>query len=121
MKYLKKYNESYSDNNLVDVMNDILLDISDLGFYIHVAHGKGKFVITTVTISRLRNVKGFIRTDEELRVLKETLNRIKEYAESCDYKVDLIWVKRINNLNIEEFNEIMDNNRFTIHITMFKK
>jgi len=116
MKYLKKYNES--SNHMVDDLKDILLEISDLGFYTYVSN---EDYITTVTISRLRNVKGFIRSEMELNVLKDILIRIKEYGKLNNNLVDLTWMGRINNLTLEEFNKIMNDNRFTMYITMYPK
>lgn len=123
MKYLqwwKIFESDYSDREqqMMDDLSDILLDLGDLNFYTNIESDK---YIINITISRLRNIKGFIRSDEELVILREVLNRIKDYGRMNEYLVDLTWIGRINNMSKEEINKIMDERRFTMYITMYPK
>ncbi len=138
MKHLKRYNEStYNQVDMVNDLKDMLYDMIDLGFYTRVSEEKG---LITVCISRsfltLRNIKGFIRSEEELNALKELLTRVNEYGKSCEHLVDRTWLARVNNLsdglmsgqsmmktqlNYDSFNKLMNDNRCTMYITMYPK
>lgn len=48
-------------------------------FFINTDVKANNYVII-VTISRLRNVKGFIRSNEDLNSIKDALQRLKDYA-----------------------------------------
>lgn len=129
MKHLKNYNEL----DILDDLRDILLDINDLGFYTHVGDNKQ---LITITISRLQGtlleIKDFFNNEEDLLIVKESLNHIKEYAKLNGYLIDSTWLARLNNLSFQsktsegrktwtDFNLLMKVNRYTIYITMFPK
>lgn len=133
MKHLKRYNESTDQGDirlgeLVNDLKDILLDIDDIGFstYVNVrkiGHGTNTSFIITVTISRLRNVKGFVRSEEEFNSIKEVIGRVENYADIKGLNLDpsfRTWLDLINT-TIEEFNSTMNDNRFTIYLPMFPK
>ena len=122
MKYLSTYKLFEStdiiQDDMVSDLKYLIIDITDLGYFTDISHDK---YIITITISRLKDPKGFIRNEEELNVLRDDMNRIKDYGRSCGHLVDLTWVGRINNLSIEEFNKIVNDNRNTMYITMYPK
>jgi len=106
------------ETSMIADLNDIVLEVKDLGLYVSVTADQ---YIITVCISRLRHLTGFIKTDEELETLRDVLNRIKDYGRMNGYLVDLTWIGRINNMSKQEINKIMDENRFTMYITMYPK
>lgn len=127
MKHIKTYkifeSESWlefskKESSMIADLNDIVLDIKDFGLYVSVTADQ---YIITICISRLRHLTGFIKSDEELEILRDVLNRIKDYGRMNGYLVDLTWIGRITNMSKEEINKIMDENRFTMYITMYPK
>lgn len=107
------------ETSMIADLNDIVLEVKDLGLYVSVTADQ---YIITVCISRLRHLTtGFIKSDEELETLRDVLNRIKDYGRMNGYLVDLTWIGRINNMSKQEINKIMDENRFTMYITMYPK
>lgn len=117
MRHLKRIFESSEDDMIVD-LNDIVLDIKDLGFFTDVRAGD---YIITVTISRLRSSEGFVKNDNELSELIEVITRIRDYAKLNDYLIDTTWLARLCNMNKKEFNQVIADNRFTMYITMYPK
>jgi len=129
MKYLIPYNEaneefpiSLNKEDVVSDVKDILLDIKDMGLYTSV--DINSFVIT-ICISRLRNVKGFIRSEEEYNTIKDVLQRFKDYAKDKRLKIDNTWLDRLKSNDVDKrsvidtFNRWMDANRFTLYVTLY--
>lgn len=118
MKHLKRIFESTIEDSMIEDLKDIILDVKDLGFFTNV---KADQYIITVTISRLRSTRGFIRNNEEKSQLIDVLNRIKDYCRINKYLVDTTWLGRVSNMSKEEFDQIISDNRFTMDITMYPK
>ncbi len=124
MRHLKRYNESREVNiefddsvnldNVVSDLKDILIDVIDLGFWTDV---KANNYVITITISRLRSEKGFIRNSEEFDSIRSVLQRFKNYAKENNFNIDDTWLNRLNNLG--DFNKFMDDNRWTMYITIY--
>lgn len=111
MIHLKQYNNL--DSILFDI-KDILLDINDIGFWTSV---ELKNNVIFIAISRLRSTKGFIRSEEEYKSIKDIFNRIKDYARLNNLKLDNSYYR----MSMAELNKNMDDNRFTIYISLYPK
>lgn len=129
MKHLKAYNEaSVSLSDLELDLKDIFSDIDDMNFITNVSYnpkGHSDKEIFIFWISRLRNREGFIKNEKEYNMLRNELNRIKEYVEShgCVLKPfsQIDFIKHINEMDMDEFNRLMDTNRFTIDYLIKKR
>lgn len=118
MRYLKRYESLLSLKDVKLDIEDILLELKDINFW---TNTEIKSNILFITIGRLRSQKGFIKSEEELKFLKSTFIRIRDYAKLNNLKLDKhvfdTFFKKIMK-GIEEFNKFMDDNRFTIILNL---
>ena len=76
MKYLKRFNESNTDD-VIQTVKDILLPINDMGYNISVTEYRYELAIKVVSPLD----KSLLMTDE----VKEEFIRMKDYLESEGY------------------------------------
>lgn len=122
--------------NKVHDLNDILLEVKDMGYYTNVDVKNVKNIsnvdsyVITSTISRLRNVKGFFRNKEEFDCVREALQRLKEYADQNGLHIDNTWLERFDIIlrndksrvfNIDWLNNTVDANQNTMYISLYPK
>ena len=93
MRYLKKFNESHLDTDLINTINDICIELTDLGFYnVSGISGNSKDLrirlesMGGASIIRFRKVGGFYFSE-----VSEFLYRIK----------DVIGIDRIDDFNYQ--------------------
>lgn len=96
MKYLRRFNESNWFENITENIEDILLELNDIGYKTHVdvianlpyprTIGKTKYIIR-VEISRYGLDEN--ETTENINIVKDVLLRIKSFmSDYRDYKID---------------------------------
>lgn len=87
MKYLKKFNENNSEINISEdilfMMDDILLDIKDMGYYYSIFSKEKKYNRICVSVSGKR--KPILRKDIDGVIV--TLNKLESYLESVGIKI----------------------------------
>jgi hypothetical protein len=103
MKYLKRFNESNTDD-VIENVKDILLPISDMGYEISVTEYRSELAIRVVTWTD----KPLWITDE----VKEEFIRMKDYLQSEGYDsiealYHLATPGDISSRKIEEFDRFM--------------
>ena len=106
MKYLKRFNESHTDD-IIENVKDILLPINDMGYDISVNHyiingDTNQLIIRVVTYVD----KPLLITDE----VKEEFIRMKDYLESEGYNsIEAQYYTRdFNNKYVKEFDQFID-------------
>ena len=106
MKYLKRFNESNTDD-IIENVKDILLPINDMGYDISVNHyiingDTNQLIIRVVTYVD----KPLLITDE----VKEEFIRMKDYLESEGYNsIEAQYYTRdFNNKYVKEFDQFID-------------
>ena len=106
MKYLKRFNESNTDD-VIENVKDILLPINDMGYDISVNHyiingDTNQLIIRVVTYVD----KPLLITDE----VKEEFIRMKDYLESEGYNsIEAQYYTRdFNNKYVKEFDQFID-------------
>jgi hypothetical protein len=109
MKYLKRFNESNTDD-VIQTVKDILLPISDMGYDISVTEYRSELAIKVVSPLD----KSLLMTDE----VKEEFIRMKDYLESEGYdSIKVNFYMQNRRQNEKDINDFIDNVKEPIFIT----
>jgi hypothetical protein len=88
MKYLKKYKlfESYFNEDIIHELNDILLELTDLGYFVDLTEMKGSGVLNPAKIRVF--IGGIGKSNFTYDgVVKEVFERMTDYMESEDFTI----------------------------------
>lgn len=87
MKYLKKYNlfESYFNEAIIDELDDILLELKDLGYFVDITEMKGSGVLNPAKIRVF--IGGIGKSNFVYDDVKEVFERMTDYMESEDFTI----------------------------------
>lgn len=87
MKYLKKYNlfESYFNEAIIDELDDILLELKDLGYFVDITEMKGSGVLNPAKIRVF--IGGIGKSNFVYYDVKEVFERMTDYMESEDFTI----------------------------------
>ena len=88
MKYLKKYNlfESYFNEAIIDELDDILLELKDLDYFVDITEMKGSGVLNPAKIRVF--IGGIGKSNFTYDgVVKEVFERMTDYMESEDFTI----------------------------------
>ena len=109
MKYLKRFNESNTDD-VIQTVKDILLPINDMGYNISVTEYRSELAIKVVSPLD----KSLLMTDE----VKEEFIRMKDYLESEGYdSIKTNFYMQNRRQNEKDINDFIDNVKEPIFIT----
>jgi hypothetical protein len=109
MKYLKRFNESNTDD-VIENVKDILLPINDMGYNISVTEYRSELAIKVVSPLD----KSLLMTDE----VKEEFIRMKDYLESEGYdSIKVNFYMQNRRQNEKDINDFIDNVKEPIFIT----
>ena len=109
MKYLKRFNESNTDD-VIQTVKDILLPINDMGYNISVTEYRSELAIKFVSPLD----KSLLMTDE----VKEEFIRMKDYLESEGYdSIKTNFYTQNRRQNEKDINDFIDNVKEPIFIT----
>ena len=109
MKYLKRFNESNTDD-VIQTVKDILLPINDMGYNISVTEYRSELAIKVVSPLD----KSLLMTDE----VKEEFIRMKDYLESEGYdSIKTNFYTQNRRQNEKDINDFIDNVKEPIFIT----
>ena len=106
MRYLKRFNESHTDD-IIENVKDILLPINDMGYDISVKH----YIINGDTNQLIIRVVTYV--DKPLSItdeVKEEFIRMKDYLNSEGYNsIEAQYYTRdFNNKYVKEFDQFID-------------
>ena len=87
MKYLKKYKlfESYFNEAIIDELDDILLELKDLGYFVDITEMKGSGVLNPAKIRVF--IGGIAGSNFTYDDVKEVFERMTDYMESEDFTI----------------------------------
>ena len=88
MKYLKKYKlfESYFNETIIDELDDILLELKDLGYFVDITEMKGSGVLNPAKIRVF--IGGIAKSNFTYDgVVKEVFERMTDYMESEGFNI----------------------------------
>ena len=87
MKYLKKYKlfESYFNEDIIAELNDILLELSDLGYFVDLREIKGTNHLNPDKIRVF--IGGIAKSNFTYDEVKEVFERMTDYMESEDFTI----------------------------------
>ena len=87
MKYLKKYKlfESSFNEDIIDELNDILLELSDLGYFVDLREIKGTGVLNPDKIKVF--IGGIADSNFAYDDVKEVFERMTDYMESEGFTI----------------------------------
>lgn len=87
MKYLKKYKlfESYFNEDIIHELNDILLELTDLGYFVDLTEMKGSGVLNPDKIRVF--IGGIAKSNFVYDDVKEVFERMTDYMESEDFTI----------------------------------
>ena len=87
MKYLKKYKlfESYFNEDIIHELNDILLELTDLGYFVDLTEMKGSGVLNPAKIRVF--IGGIAKSNFVYDDVKEVFERMTDYMESEDFTI----------------------------------
>lgn len=87
MKYLKKYKlfESYFNEAIINELNDILLELTDLGYFVDLTEMKGSGVLNPDKIRVF--IGGIAKSNFVYDDVKEVFERMTDYMESEDFTI----------------------------------
>ena len=109
MKYLKRFNESNTDD-VIQTVKDILLPINDMGYNVSVTEYRYELAIKVVSPLD----KSLLMTDE----VKEEFIRMKDYLESEGYdSIKVNFYTQNRRQNEKDINDFIDNVKEPIFIT----
>ena len=109
MKYLKRFNESNTDD-VIQTVKDILLPINDMGYNVSVTEYRYELAIKVVSPLD----KSLLMTDE----VKEEFIRMKDYLESEGYdSIKTNFYTQNRRQNEKDINDFIDNVKEPIFIT----
>ena len=109
MKYLKRFNESNTDD-VIQTVKDILLPINDMGYNVSVTEYRSELAIKVVSPLD----KSLLMTDE----VKEEFIRMKDYLESEGYdSIKTNFYTQNRRQNEKDINDFIDNVKEPIFIT----
>ena len=109
MRYLKRFNESNTDD-VIQTVKDILLPINDMGYNISVTEYRSELAIKVVSPLD----KSLLMTDE----VKEEFIRMKDYLESEGYdSIKTNFYTQNRRQNEKDINDFIDNVKEPIFIT----
>ena len=109
MRYLKRFNESNTDD-VIQTVKDILLPINDMGYNISVTEYRSELAIKFVSPLD----KSLLMTDE----VKEEFIRMKDYLESEGYdSIKTNFYTQNRRQNEKDINDFIDNVKEPIFIT----
>lgn len=122
MRYLKQYSEyKIFENSIADTVEDIILDIRDLGFYVDInkditynTNGQTKKGVSVMVEN-----PGIFRLDD----IKDCLLRLRSYVDSIGYDMHIDPDgKEMEFLTLEEFSDIYGGEElYMIDIILFEK
>jgi hypothetical protein len=109
MRYLKRFNESNTDD-VIQTVKDILLPINDMGYNVSVTEYRSELAIKVVSPLD----KSLLLTDE----VKEEFIRMKDYLESEGYdSIKVNFYMQNRRQNEKDINDFIDNVKEPIFIT----
>ena len=109
MRYLKRFNESNTDD-VIQTVKDILLPINDMGYNVSVTEYRSELAIKVVSPLD----KSLLMTDE----VKEEFIRMKDYLESEGYdSIKTNFYTQNRRQNEKDINDFIDNVKEPIFIT----
>jgi hypothetical protein len=87
MKYLKKYKifESYFNEDIINELDDILLELKDLGYFVDITEMKGSGVFNPAKIRVF--IGGIAGSNFVYDDVKEVFERMTDYMESEDFTI----------------------------------
>ena len=87
MKYLKKYKlfESYFNEDIIHELNDILLELTDLGYFVDLTEMKGSGILNPDKIRVF--IGGIAGSNFVSDDVKEVFERMTDYMESEDFTI----------------------------------
>jgi hypothetical protein len=87
MKYLKKYKlfESYFNEDIINELDDILLELKDLGYFVDITEMKGSGVFNPAKIRVF--IGGIAKSNFVYNDVKEVFERMTDYMESEDFTI----------------------------------
>lgn len=87
MKYLKKYKlfESYFNKDIINELDDILLELKDLGYFVDITEMKGSGVLNPAKIRVF--IGGIAKSNFVYDDVKEVFERMTDYMESEDFTI----------------------------------
>lgn len=87
MKYLKNYKlfESYFNEDIINELDDILLELKDLGYFVDITEIKGSGVFNPAKIRVF--IGGIAGSNFAYDDVKEVFERMTDYMESEDFAI----------------------------------
>ena len=87
MKYLKNYKlfESYFNEDIIHELNDILLELTDLGYFVDLTEMKGSGILNPDKIRVF--IGGIAGSNFVYDDVKEVFERMTDYMESEDFTI----------------------------------
>ena len=87
MKYLKNYKlfESYFNEDIINELDDILLELKDLGYFVDITEMKGSGVFNPAKIRVF--IGGIAGSNFVYDDVKEVFERMTDYMESEDFTI----------------------------------
>lgn len=87
MKYLKNYKlfESYFNEDIINELDDILLELKDLGYFVDITEMKGSGVFNPAKIRVF--IGGIAGSNFAYDDVKEVFERMTDYMESEDFAI----------------------------------